>query len=198
MTWRPFPRRYIAMQVRMVLLVSFVTAAVAFALLVVAFTMLSDGPVSPPVVIGFSLMFAAIVASCACLVALARIARYAHARVDGEFPHRSEITDVVMRGRHCELDLDDRVLAAKYAVALLPYLAFHQAQLILLCAAVLLSQVAVASAAADGPSPATIGAIVVVLAAAVAGAAHWLAQSRRVHHFLDENRQLLGAPSARA
>jgi hypothetical protein len=187
MTWRPFPRRYIAMQVRMVLLVSFVTAAVAFALLVVAFTMLADGPVSPPVVIGFSLMFAAIVASCACLVALARIARYAHARVDGEFPHRSEITDVVMRGRHCELDLDDRVLAAKYAVALLPYLAFQQAQLILLCAAVLLSQLAVASAA-----------IVVVLAAAVAGAAHWLAQSRRVHHFLDENRQLLGAPSARA
>ncbi|MCU1544178.1 MAG: hypothetical protein JWM50_2043 [Microbacteriaceae bacterium] len=176
----------------MVVLAFGVGAAIAFPLLVVAFRMLDDAPVSAPVILGFSLMFAALTASLACLVALLRLGRCARARIHGAFPPGDPVTDVVVKGRDGELSLDDRVLATKCAVALLPYLAFQQAQLVLLCAGLLLSQLTMAISASTGPNRlALVGAVLVVVA--IAGSvALWVVQSRRVRRFLEANRWLLG------
>jgi hypothetical protein len=196
MIWHPYPRRYVAKQVRMVVLAFGVGAAIAFPLLVVAFRMLDDEPESAPVILGFSLMFASITASFACLVALIRLGRRARARVDGDFPHRAAVTDVVIKGRDRELSLDDLVLATKYAVALLPYLAFQQAQLVLLCTGLLLSQFTMAIGASTGPNRlGLVGAAMVVVA--VAGSvALWVVQSRRVRRFLAANQRLLGVAAS--
>lgn len=194
MIWHLFPRRYLATQVRMVVLVSCVAAALSFAALVAVARMLDDEDMGLPVVLSFSVVSATIAAAFACMVATVRIARCARKRVDGRFPHRTEITDVVIRGRHDALSSDDRVLSVKYAVALLPYLAFQQAQMVLLCAGLLLTQFRPGSGWPGGGNPIGLLGAAMVLLATIASVVLWIVQSRRVRTFLDENQHLLGAP----
>jgi hypothetical protein len=100
----------------------------------------------------------------------------------------------VVKGRLQQLSLEDRVLATKYAVALLPYLAFQYAQLVLLTGAMLLSQLAMGVTASHGPNPVTVGAMVLSAVVAVGSLALWAVQSRKMRRFLAENQRLLGAP----
>jgi amino acid transporter len=180
----------------MVALVCAVAGCVAFGA-AAAGARMSGEPMRVPELVAFSAVAAFIAAAVACLVASVRIARCAQRRFDSSFPHRSDIVDAVVRGRDHEFSLDDRVLATKYAVALVPYLAFQLWQMLFILASLVVSLVALAGTASGAGAPLVVGAAAIAPAIGVAMALLWRVESTRVRRFLAANEHLLGA-SARS
>jgi amino acid transporter len=190
--WHLFPRRYLATQVRMVALVCAVAGCLAFGVAAVGARMSAE-PTRLPELVSFSAVAAFIAAAVACLVASVRIARCAQRRFDSRFPHRPDIVDAVVRGRDHEFSPDDRVLATKYAVALVPYLAFQLWQMLFILASLVVSLIALAGPASGAGAPLVIGAAAIAPVIGVAMVALWLVESTRVRRFLAANEHLLGA-----